>query len=66
MKNKLDESCSNPTANPLPHDWRMDTLRPFLKKFQQQLNVSETKIARVNLNELPGVFSEDECSENRS
>ncbi|MDX9992432.1 MAG: hypothetical protein RBS68_10330 [Anaerolineales bacterium] len=66
MKNQSDESCSSPTPNPIPRDWRIDTLRPFLKKFQQQLNASETKLTRVNLDELPGVFDEEECPENRS
>jgi hypothetical protein len=64
MKNRPNESGNAPKQS-LP-DWRLETLRPFLKKFQQNLRVPELEINPSHPYKLSWVFFDDEYPENFS
>jgi hypothetical protein len=52
------------TQNASPHDWRLDTLRPLLKKFQQQLVAPKLETTHMNEQNLPSTL-EDETGADR-
>ncbi len=58
MKNHPGES--HPTPKPAPEYWRLDTLRPFLKKFQQSLVTPTLETMRSIEHDLPQIFDSDE------
>jgi hypothetical protein len=58
MKNHPGEL--HPTPKPAPEHWRLDTLRPFLKKFQQNLIRPSLETTCSIEHDLPQIFDSDE------